>query len=52
MEGGAAVKPGPPLEILAKNEIGKRTFASPAISGRNIFIRTEEHLFAIGSAPR
>jgi len=45
-------KPGPPLEILSKNEIGERTFASPAISGGNIFIRGENHLFAIGSAPR
>jgi outer membrane protein assembly factor BamB len=42
------VKPGPPFERMAQNEIGEKTFASPAISDGQLFIRGEKHLFCIG----
>ena len=34
---------------VARNEIGERTFASPAISNGQIFIRGDKHLFCIGT---
>ncbi len=34
---------------IAKNELGERTFASPAISNGQIFIRGDKHLFCIGT---
>ena len=36
------------FSVLARNEIGERTFASPAISEGQIFLRGEKHLFCIG----
>jgi len=43
------VKPGPSLEIVARNELGERTFASPAVSNGRLFLRSERHLHSIGS---
>ena len=34
---------------IAKNELGERTFASPAISKGQLFLRSEQHLFCIGN---
>jgi outer membrane protein assembly factor BamB len=34
--------------VLARNDLGARAIASPAISNGQIFIRTDDHLFAIG----
>jgi outer membrane protein assembly factor BamB len=34
--------------IIARNDLGERVLASPALSGGRIFIRTDGHLFAIG----
>lgn len=34
--------------IIARNDIGERALASPAIAGGRIFIRTDGHVFAIG----
>ncbi len=42
------VKPGRTYEPLAKNALGEATYASPAVSHGQIFIRGEEHLFCIG----
>lgn len=42
----------PELEILAENALGERVQASMAVSGGNFFLRTEEHIFCIGGAPR
>ena len=42
------VKAGPTFELLAENDLGERVVASPALSGGQIFIRTEKHLFCIG----
>ena len=42
------VQPGPKFELIAENPIGERSYASPAISRGQIFIRGEKHLFCIG----
>lgn len=49
-EGGVTfvVKSGAKPEIVAKNDIGERIIASPAIAGGRIFIRTDDHLWSIG----
>lgn len=44
----AVVKAGPTFELLARNELGEYTLSSPAISGGQIFIRTDAALYAIG----
>ena len=35
-------------EVLATNDVGERLIASPAISGRRIYLRSDGSLFAIG----
>ena len=35
-------------EVIARNDIGQRLMASPAISNGQIFLRTDDQLFAIG----
>ncbi len=49
-EGGDTVvlKAGRTPAIVARNPLGERAVASPAISDGRIFIRTDAHLFAIG----
>lgn len=42
------VKPGPEFQGVAQNAIGEQTFASPAFSQGQIFLRGEKHLFCIG----
>lgn len=42
------VKPGPELAVVARNELGEETYASPAISGGRIFLRGTAHLYCIG----
>jgi len=41
------VKPGPEFQLISQNELPEKCFASPAISGKQIFIRGGEHLFCI-----
>lgn len=55
----AIVRPAAKMEVLHRNPLGEFSYASPAISNGQIFIRGEHHLFAIGtdstnpaSAPR
>jgi len=43
------VKPGPEFVRVAQNEIGEETFASPAISQGQIFLRGDKRLFCIGN---
>lgn len=43
------VRPGPEFNRVARNEVGEKTFASPAISDRHLFIRGEKSLFCIGT---
>jgi hypothetical protein len=35
-------------EILARNDLGERLIASPAISNGRLFLRSDRTLFAIG----
>ncbi|MCK4766294.1 MAG: PQQ-binding-like beta-propeller repeat protein [Candidatus Aminicenantes bacterium] len=42
------VKAGPQYHCLTTNRMFEVCLASPAISGRTLFIRTSEHLYAIG----
>lgn len=42
------IKLGPRFERLAQNELGQATYASPAISEGQIFLRGAKHLFCIG----
>lgn len=44
----AVIKAGPEFEVLARNSLGERIQASPAISQGNLFIRTEQHLYCVG----
>jgi outer membrane protein assembly factor BamB len=40
---------GAKLQVLAKNDIGERVLASPAVSDGDIFIRSHKHLWCISS---
>ena len=42
------VKSGRTPEVLARNAIGERLMATPAISEGQIFLRTDNNLFAVG----
>ena len=42
------VKPGPEFNLIARNELGERTFASPAISDGQLFVRGDKHFYCIG----
>jgi len=44
---GFVVKAGRTFELLAKNDLGQRTLASPAVGDGALFIRTESHLWKI-----
>ncbi len=53
-EGGEAtvVAAKPVYELLSVNKLDERCMASPAISGGQLFIRTDENLYCIGDARR
>jgi outer membrane protein assembly factor BamB len=42
------LRAGRPPAVLARNALGERSVASPAVSDGQIFIRTDDHLFCIG----
>ncbi len=42
------IKPGKTYELVARNEIGERTLASPAAVDGSLFLRTSDHLYRIG----
>ena len=42
------VKAGREFELLATNSLGERITASPAISGNELFYRTDSHVFCVG----
>lgn len=46
----AVIAAAPEFSLLAENELGSYTLASPAISEGRIFIRTEAYLYCIGKA--
>lgn len=43
------VRAGREFDLVARNEIGEKTFASPAISDGRLFLRGDKTLFCIGS---
>ena len=43
------VRSQPAPTVVARNPIGERTIASPAVAGGRIYLRTDGHLFAIGA---
>ncbi|HEY5591941.1 MAG TPA: hypothetical protein VIK55_13105 [Paludibacter sp.] len=43
------IKSGPTFEAVARNSIGERMNASPAISNGKIYLRGDKHLFCIGN---
>ena len=46
----AVVEAGPEFKVLARNPLGEKVQASPALSQGQVFIRTEKNLFCIGTA--
>jgi outer membrane protein assembly factor BamB len=42
------VAASPQFQVLAKNRLGEKVQASPALAHGHIFIRTEKHLFCVG----
>jgi outer membrane protein assembly factor BamB len=46
------VKAGPKHEILQTNQLGEPVYASPAIAGGRLFIRTEKNLYCIANVTR
>ena len=53
MEGDTfVIKAGPVHEVLKTNTLGEPIAASPAIVPGRIYIRGQEHLYAIGRGPR
>ncbi|HUY92412.1 MAG TPA: PQQ-binding-like beta-propeller repeat protein [Pirellulales bacterium] len=46
------VKPGEKYEAVAINPLGEACYASPAISQGRIFLRAQQHLYAIGDGNR
>jgi len=43
------VRPGPSYELVARNELGEHTFASPAMSAGRLFLRGDRHLYCIAA---
>jgi outer membrane protein assembly factor BamB len=41
---------GPSFKRLAKNSIGEKVMATPAVANNRLFIRGQEHLFCIGKS--
>jgi outer membrane protein assembly factor BamB len=44
------VKAGPAFELVARNELGEKTYASPTVSGGQLFLRGFKNLYCIGEA--
>jgi outer membrane protein assembly factor BamB len=42
------VKAGPEFELLQSNSLGERITASPAVSGNDLFYRTDSNLYCLG----
>lgn len=45
---GTVLKAGKTFEVLAKNDLGERTLASPAVTHNTLFLRSKSHLWRIG----
>jgi outer membrane protein assembly factor BamB len=46
------IKVGQQFDEVARNDLKEDIFASPAVSGKNLFLRTVTHLFCIGETPK
>jgi outer membrane protein assembly factor BamB len=46
---GLVLKQGDQVEVLATNVLGEGVDASPAIVGKQLFLRGERHLYCIGA---
>jgi outer membrane protein assembly factor BamB len=44
---GFVVKAGKTYQLLATNDLGERTLASPAVSDGALYLRSEKHLWKI-----
>ena len=44
----AVLERGPELRVLTVNQLGERVDASPAIAGKHLYLRGEQHLYSIG----
>jgi len=42
------VRAGPQFELVARNELGEKTYASPALSRGQMFLRSFKTLYCIG----
>jgi outer membrane protein assembly factor BamB len=49
---GAVLRAGGAWEVLAVNNIGEGSFATPALSQGRIYVRSDEALWCFGSARR
>jgi len=49
-ESGAVIvfRAGDTLDVLARNELGESTLATPAIADHKLYVRTDKHLWAFG----
>ncbi len=39
---------GDTLQVLARNKLGEKVFATPAVVDNKLYIRTVEHVYAFG----
>jgi outer membrane protein assembly factor BamB len=46
------VKAGAKFELVARNELGEKTYASPAVSDGQMFLRSFKHLYCLGQAAK
>lgn len=44
----AVIAPGDELEVIARNDLKEEIFATPAIAGNTLYVRTVGHLYAFG----
>jgi len=42
------VRAGPKFDLVARNELGEKCYASPALSDGQLFLRSFQHLYCIG----
>jgi outer membrane protein assembly factor BamB len=47
-----AIAEGDELKVLARNELGEEIFASPAILGDTLYVRTAAHVYAFREAEK
>jgi len=43
------IEAGDEFKVLARNKIGERINATPALIGGRVYVRTEDHMFAFGN---